>query len=164
MRVRACVFVYVCDFYLILFFELSFATTSRCWRLLHAVYCMTLFNYSGKKAIDEGFTFRWHLSNIMPDSIFYGSIFQGITCLFVCLFRLFVCWFVCCFFLHGVATTVFPKWEEMNTVFCKYITSGHEKTLSYSGLRQVGLINFGWGPNFRTGLWIQESGFYLKVV
>ena len=91
MRVRACVFVYVFDFYLILFFELSFATTSRCWRLLHAVYCMTLFNYSGKKARDEGFTFRWHLSNIMPDSIFYGSIFQGITCLFVCLFVSFVC-------------------------------------------------------------------------
>ena len=37
-------------------------------------YYMTSFNYGGKKARDIGLTFRCHLSNIMPDSIFYDSI------------------------------------------------------------------------------------------
>ena len=42
-------------------------------------YYMTSFNYGGKEARDVGLTCRCHLSNIMPDSIFYGSMGWGIT-------------------------------------------------------------------------------------
>ena len=42
-------------------------------------YYMTSFNYGGKKARDVGLTCRCHLSNIMPDSIFYDSMGWGIT-------------------------------------------------------------------------------------
>ena len=59
-------------------------------------YYMT-FNYGGRKARDVGLTCRCHLSNIMPDSIFYDSMRWGITCLF---------------FL----TTVFLSIKEMNSV------------------------------------------------
>ena len=37
-------------------------------------YYMTSFNYGAKKARDVGLTCRCHLSNIMPDSIFYESM------------------------------------------------------------------------------------------
>ena len=37
-------------------------------------YCMTSFSYGGKKVRDVGLTCRSHLSNIMPDSIFYDSM------------------------------------------------------------------------------------------
>ena len=40
---------------------------------------MTSFNYGGKKARDVGLTCRCHLSNIMPDSIFYDSMGWGMT-------------------------------------------------------------------------------------
>ena len=40
---------------------------------------MTLFDYGGKKARDVGLTYRCHLSNIMPDSIFYDSMGWGMT-------------------------------------------------------------------------------------
>ena len=60
---------------------------------------MTSFNYGGKKARDVGLTCRCHLSNIMPDSIFYDNIKWGITCLF---FR--------------VITTVFFSIKEMDSV------------------------------------------------
>ena len=43
-------------------------------------YYMTSFNYAGKKARDVGLTCRCHLSNIMPDFIFYDSMGWGITC------------------------------------------------------------------------------------
>ena len=49
-------------------------------------YYMTSFNYGGKKARDVGLTCRCHLSNIMPDSIFYDSMGWGITCVFVLFF------------------------------------------------------------------------------
>ena len=39
-------------------------------------YYMTSFNYGGKEARDVGLTCR---CNIMPDSIFYGSMGWGIT-------------------------------------------------------------------------------------
>ena len=42
-------------------------------------YYMTSFNYGGKKAIDVGLTCRCHLSNIMPESIFYDSLGWGMT-------------------------------------------------------------------------------------
>ena len=45
-------------------------------------YYMTSFNYGGKKARGVGLTCRCHVSNIMPDSIFYDSMGWGLTCLF----------------------------------------------------------------------------------
>ena len=46
-------------------------------------YCMTSFNYGGKRARDVDLTCRCHLSNVMPDSIFYDSMRWGTTLLFV---------------------------------------------------------------------------------
>ena len=43
-------------------------------------YYMTSFNYRGKKTRDVGLTCRCHLSNNMPNSIFYDSMGWGITC------------------------------------------------------------------------------------
>ena len=43
-------------------------------------YYMTSFNYGGKEARDVGLTCRCHVSNIMPDSIFYDSTGWGIIC------------------------------------------------------------------------------------
>ena len=51
---------------------------------------MTSFNYGGKKARAVGLTCRYHLSNIMPDSIFYDSMGWGITCRFFLIFFLFL--------------------------------------------------------------------------
>ena len=45
-------------------------------------YYMTSLNYGGKKARDVGLTFGCHLSNIVPDSIFYDSMGWRITCSF----------------------------------------------------------------------------------
>ena len=45
-------------------------------------YYMISFNYGGKKAMDVS-TGRCHLSNVMPDSIFYDSMEWGITCSFL---------------------------------------------------------------------------------
>ena len=43
-------------------------------------------NYGGKKARDVGLTCSCHLSNIMPDSIFYGSMGWWMTqCFCFCL-------------------------------------------------------------------------------
>ena len=50
-------------------------------------YYMTSFNYGGKKARDVGLTYRCHLSNIMPDSIFYDSMEWGMTQFFLFFFR-----------------------------------------------------------------------------
>ena len=61
--------------------KLSLATAIRTLTPI-SCYCMTSFNYVGKKAMDVGFTCRCHLSNIMPDSIFYDSMGWGITCCF----------------------------------------------------------------------------------
>ena len=58
---------------------------------------VTPFNYGGKKAKDVGFTSRCHLSNIMPDSIFYDTMGWRIT-QFVCLF---VCFLLLLFFGRG---------------------------------------------------------------
>ena len=40
-------------------------------------YYMISFNYGGKEARDVGLTCRCHMSNIMPDSIFYDSMEYG---------------------------------------------------------------------------------------
>ena len=64
-------------------------------------YYMTSFNYGGKKARDVGLTCRCHLSNIMPDSIFYDSMGWGIV--------------IVVFFL-GVVIAVFLSIEEMDSV------------------------------------------------
>ena len=57
---------------------LSVATTIT---VLTSVSCyyMTSLNYGGKMAKDEGLTCRFHLSNIIPDSIFYDSMKCGMT-------------------------------------------------------------------------------------
>ena len=49
--------------------------------MLTPVSCcyITSFNYGGKKARDVGLTGRCHLSNIMPDSIFYDNMGWGMT-------------------------------------------------------------------------------------
>ena len=64
------------------------------------VYYMISFNYGGKKARDVGITCRCHLSNIMPDSIFYDSMGWGITCPF----------------FSRVITTVFLSMKDMDSV------------------------------------------------
>ena len=63
-------------------------------------YYMTSFNYGGKKARDVGLTYRCHLSNIFPDSIFYDSLGWEIT------HRLF----------FRVITTVFLRIKEMDSI------------------------------------------------
>ena len=45
-------------------------------------FYMTSFDYGGKKTRDIDLTCRCHLSNIMPDSIFYDSMQWGMTLLF----------------------------------------------------------------------------------
>ena len=64
---------------------------------------MTPFNYGGKKARDVALTCRCHLSNIIPDSIFYDSMGWGMTQFFV-------------FFLVGVVIAVFLSIEETDSV------------------------------------------------
>ena len=63
------------------FSKLSLVTTIMVLTPVSCYY-MTSFNYGGKKARDVGLTCRCHLSNIMPDSIFY-DMGWGITCLFL---------------------------------------------------------------------------------
>ena len=64
-------------------------------------YYMTLFNYGGKKARDVGLTCRCHLSNIMPDSIFYDNMGLGMTQLLFLLLLFFFFFVVVVFFLRG---------------------------------------------------------------
>ena len=63
------------------FSKLSLATAIMALMPL-SYYSMTSFNYGGKKARDIDLTCRCHLSNIMPDTIFYNSMGWGITCVF----------------------------------------------------------------------------------
>ena len=81
------------------FSKLSLATAIMALTPVSCYY-MTSFNYGGKEARDVGLTCRCHLSNIMPDSIFYDSMGWGITCLF--------------FFLRVIAT-VFLSIKEMDS-------------------------------------------------
>ena len=73
-------------------------------------YYKTSFKYGGKKAGDVGLTCRCHLSNIMPDTIFYDSMGWGMTQLLLLFFYVFV------FFL-GVVIPVFLSIEEMRYEF-----------------------------------------------
>ena len=66
-------------------------------------YNMTSFNYGGKKARDVALTCRYHLSNVMPNSIFYDNMGWGMT------------QFVCFFFLRD-GNAVFLRIEEMVSV------------------------------------------------
>ena len=68
------------------FFKLSLATANMALKPVSCYY-MTSFNYGGKKARNVDLTCRCHLSNIMPDSIFYDSMGWGITCLFFFFFE-----------------------------------------------------------------------------
>ena len=58
------------------------------------------FNYGGKKGRDIGLTCRCHMSNVMPDSVFYDSMGCGMTQ---------------CFFL-GVVIAVLFSIEKMDSV------------------------------------------------
>ena len=60
-------------------FPESFLATTITALTPASCYYMTSFNYGGKKARDVGLTCRCHLSNIMPDSIFYDSMGWGMT-------------------------------------------------------------------------------------
>ena len=58
------------------FSELSLATAIMVLTPVSCYY-MSSFNYGGKRTRDVGLTCRCHLSNIMPDSIFYDSMDGG---------------------------------------------------------------------------------------
>ena len=66
---------------------------------------MTSFNSGGRKAREVGLTCRCHLSDIMPDSIFYDSMGWAMTQLLLLIF----------FFL-GVLIAVFLSIEGMDSV------------------------------------------------
>ena len=68
---------------------------------------------------DVGLTCRYHLSNIMPDSIFNDSMEWGMTC-----------------FFKEVLIYVFLNIEEIES------TPMSGESLSYNGLRQMGSIIF----------------------
>ena len=61
------------------------------------------FDYGGKNGRDVGLAWKCHMSNIMPDSIFYDGMGRGIS---RCLFGLF----------SRVITIVFLSIEEMDSV------------------------------------------------
>ena len=93
---------------LVLILELSKLSLPTTIMALTPVPCyyMISFNYRGKKARGVGLTCRCHLSNIMPDSIFYdsmGSMGWDITCHFFG------------FFLRVIAT-VFLSIKEVDSV------------------------------------------------
>ena len=58
------------------FSELSLATAIMVLTPVSCYY-MSSFNYGGKRTRDVGLTCRCHLSNVMPDSIFYDSMDGG---------------------------------------------------------------------------------------
>ena len=147
--VSVCVCVSKCVWlFFFLFFELLIVATML---MTASCSCMTSFNHGDKKTRDIGLICRCHLSNIKPDSLFYGSMFQWMTCPFLLL--LFVVLFVFLLvFIQGVVNTIFPRLEEIDEVSCYYNNNGHGKTASCGGLRKVGLISFWWGSNSRTSL------------
>ena len=111
---------------------------------------MTSFNYGGKKPRDVGLTCRCHLSNFMPDSIFYVSMGWGMTQLLLLLFFYFFIFF----FLRG-GIAVFLSIEEMDSVLSPWHQWAWE-TLSYNGLRQMGSIILQWGFSSGARLRITE--------
>ena len=72
-------------------------------------------SYGGKKARDGGLTCRCHLSNIMPDSIFYDNMGLGMTQLLF-LLLLFFFFLLLLFFFLGVVISVFLSIKEMDSV------------------------------------------------
>ena len=71
-------------------------------------------SYGGKKARDVGLTCRCHLSNIMPDSIFYDNMGLGMTQLLFLLLFFFL--LLLLFFFLGVVIAVFLSIKEMDSV------------------------------------------------
>ena len=71
-------------------------------------YYMT-FNFGGKKARDVGLTSRFHLSNFMPDNIFYDGMGWETT-------QFIFCFFLFCFSFLGVVIDVFLSIEEVDLV------------------------------------------------
>ena len=98
-------------------------------------YCLASFNYGGKKERYMALTCRCHLSNIIPDSIFCDSMEWGVTCFFLLFFLFFVCLLVC--FFERMINTFFLNIKE--TKAYHYNTNERGKTLSYDGLRRLGL-------------------------
>ena len=73
----------------------------------------------------------------MPDSIFYESMRQEITCS-VCVFEC-----VCVFFFCRVILLFSSGWKRWNQ-FYHYNTSGRGEISNYNGLRQMRLISLIW--------------------
>ena len=73
-------------------------------------YYMTSFNYCGKKTRNVDLTCRCHLSNVMPDSIFYDSMGWGMTQLLLLL--LLFCFLFFCFFLRGGNCCLPQHWRD----------------------------------------------------
>ena len=98
--------VYVYNFCFFPFFEFIFATTilmmapASCYRI-------TSINYGGKKLKDAGLTWRYHLSNIMPDSIFCDSMLEFSRSDNCCFYQIRKDW--CSF-----ATITHWKWKSLN--------------------------------------------------
>ena len=115
-----------------LFHGLHFATTHRVLKTLSCFH-MTSFNYSAKGVRDVESACRCHQSNIIPDSIFSVNIARYVTCLFVCF--LFLC------VLRGDILGSFYS-QRQGAQFYHYYINGLGETLSYNGLRQIGLISF----------------------
>ena len=69
-------------------FPESFLATTITALTPASCYYMTSLNHGGKKPRDVGLTCRCHLSNIMPDSIFYDSMGWRMTQLLLLLFFL----------------------------------------------------------------------------
>ena len=142
------------------FFELSLATIITVLKPVSSVY-VTLLNYDGKKTRDVGFTWRCHLTNVIPESIFHERMIQGITC-FVFVFVVWFC-FVCCncclaFFL-GMVLLFSLEWKRWYQ-FHYYNSYWHGKILSYNGLRQIILISFQWDLKSETCLMISKLDFH----
>ena len=120
---RVCVCEY--DFYLFLFPSYPSGPPSWCWHQLHAIVWPHLLKLP-KKARDVGLTCRCHLSNIIPDSFFYDSMLQGLTCLFFCFICFLGAFFVCFYlvFLFICLNIYFFFSKECNHNFSKIRKDG----------------------------------------
>ena len=92
---------------------------------------MTSFNYGGNKAKEVDLTSRCHLSNIMPDSIFYDSMAWGMTQFFLFVF----------FFLRA-GNRYLPQHKRNGFSLITITPVGRGETLTYNGIRQMGSIIF----------------------
>ena len=107
-------------------------------------------------------SYRCHLRDIMPDSIFYDSRGWGMT-QFVCFF-FFVCFLLLLllFFLRG-GNRCLP-WDRRWIQSSHYNTSELGETLSYNWLKQMGSIIFQfWSMSKDSRIWILLRGSSVRV-